>query len=784
MRRIQFRALSLACAFVLGHAVVNCSADPDAATADGTRMGEAGVDAAAAASVCLAPALQAAAWAGTAECPAPIPAARDGFDDALAVQGLTRCDLKFATATANLSGFPPASTDPHRLPDFDALHLGPLRLPSWVGESSHWLSEALEGPTPVTSSIAVASLRRGHAVEGCLALDAYSQALAPGAPSPLATALGVIVSAHGGEADADANAEATSQVPIDLQRALVPVIAALDHAATAVVAARGKKGLQWLSNASEIMLAGAAVDDAKVASLAAVDVDAMADAAALLSLAIEQAKLSSFASASFPPVVVGTPIGKIVVRATADDTYDAASMGDSVALLVDLGGNDAYEIAAGAANLSRPVSVVVDGGGNDRYGYKVVASALDTAGRLPSDAAGRKGGRTASRVGRQGSGVLGIGMLFDLGDGADKYKSLALSQGAAVLGVGVLYDEGGDDDYRAEVASQGAATWGLGLFIDRRGNDAYRSYTYSQGFGYVQGVAIAADGAGDDFWFVNPGDPNVKADPELPNVGGDPLYQSAQLPCTDPAKTDCGNNSMSQGVGQGRRADSYPDETYMGGGHGLLLDVSGNDRYIASVFAQGAGYYRGIGALVDRAGDDVFEGLWYVQGSSAHLAIGILVDESGNDRYNPTLPIRATSIGVANDFSSALSIDLAGDDVYVAPGLSLGSGYAQAISVLLNVGGNDSYTPAGYPTLGGATISGQFSVAAPRAKVPTIGVFADLGGVDVYAVPKQSDFSLAAGNDATWTYSEIMAQQGSDAGVPPSEKGAGLDQNAATGALP
>ena len=785
MRRIPFRAVTLVCAVILGHAVVHCGAD-DAVTAP-SGVPEAGVDAGGPVSVCLGPALKSAPWAGTDECPAPVPAAKDGFDDALAVQGLTRCDLKFG-ATANLSGFPPASTDSYRLPDYDALHLGPLRLPSWARESTTWLSEALDGPTPATQSIAVASLRRGHAIAGCLPLEPYAEALAPSATTPLATALGVLVVAHGRDFDADATTEATSQVPIDLQRALVPVIAALDHAATAVVTARGttdSKKLTWLSNAGDIMHASAALDADKDASLKRVDVDAMADAAALLSLAIERAKLSSFASAQFPAVVLGTPIGKIVLRATADDTYDAASMGDGVALLVDLGGNDVYEIAAGAANLGRPVSVVVDAGGNDRYGYKVVANKLDTPGRLPSDAAGRNSaGRSASRVGRQGSGVLGIGMLFDLGDGADKYKSLALSQGAAVLGVGVLYDEGGDDDYRAEVASQGAATWGLGLSIDRRGNDTYRSYSFSQGFGYVRGVAIAADGAGDDLWFVNPGDPNVKADPELPNVGGDPIYPSAQLPCEDPARTDCGNNSMSQGVGEGRRADSFPDETYMGGGHGFLLDVAGNDRYIASVFAQGAGYYRGIGALVDRAGDDVYEGLWYVQGSSAHLALGVLVDESGNDHYNPTFPVRATSIGVANDFSAAIAIDLAGDDVYVAPGLSLGSGYAQAISVLLNVGGSDSYKPAGYPTLGGATISGQFTPSSPRAKVPTIGVFAELGGVDVYTLPSQSGFVLAAGNDTTWKYSEVMSQQGADGGVPPSEKGGGLDKNEAMGALP
>src|SRR5207248_634461 len=114
--------------------------------------------------------------------------------------------------------------------------------------------------------------------------------------------------------------------------------------------------------------------------------------------------------------------------------------------------------------------------------------------------------------------------------------------------------------------------------IDRGGKDAYRAYSLSQGFGYSRGMGALVDGAGDDLYWVDPGDPNVKADPERPGVGGDPLYASAQLP-------NNGNNSMSQGCGFGRRADGLPDGIFLGGGHGMLYDRRGNDRYFASVFA-------------------------------------------------------------------------------------------------------------------------------------------------------------------------------------------------------
>jgi hypothetical protein len=92
---------------------------------------------------------------------------------------------------------------------------------------------------------------------------------------------------------------------------------------------------------------------------------------------------------------------------------------------------------AGGASLNQGVAVAIDLGGDDTYGYDTVTADGDVGHRLPSDGEGRVNGQTRSRVPRQGSAVLGIGMLFDLGSGKDHRSSLALSQGSAVLGVGV-----------------------------------------------------------------------------------------------------------------------------------------------------------------------------------------------------------------------------------------------------------------------------------------------------------------------------------------------------------
>lgn len=723
---------------------------------------------------------KAAAFAGDARCPAPLPAGRDAIDAALMTAGLSRCDVKIGQA--DLSGFPSAGDEPQRLPDYDALHLGPLRLPGWARESARWLAEGLDGDAPVTRALAVASLRRGHALSGCLDLADYAPSLADKAP--LASALSLLIQAHGGAADAGALADALKPVPVQTQQALVPLVGALDRAAAAVRKARGTEDEQVLdflgTGPERLFLTNLALTDLKVEQIGKVKIAAMADAAAFLAEAVRKARLPSQPAAAFAPIALDTPLGKVVLSGSGDDHYAAADYPDGVALLVDLGGNDTYEIPAGAATRDLPVSVLVDVAGQDQYRYAEHADPADQAPRLPSDGSGRLGGagrgRTNSRTGRQGSGLLGIGLLFDLGQGADRYRSLALSQGSAVLGVGVLYDEGGDDDYRAEVASQGAAAFGIGLLIDKGGRDAYRSYSFSQGFGYTGGVGALVDGGGDDLYFVDPGDPTVKADPERLDVGGDPLYASAQLP-------DSGNNSMSQGCGFGRRADGIPDHVFLPGGHGLLYDRGGNDRYLASVFAQGSGYYRGIGVLYDGAGDDVYEGLWYVQGAAAHVSIGVLLDEKGSDRYNPTFPIRATSIGTSNDFSVGLHADLGGDDQYKAPGLSLGSGYAQGLGILINAGGNDSYTAAGYPALGGATISGEFPFTIPRAGALTLGLFVDAGGSDSYAVPDVKDHALGAGNDKSWSFAEIKHAHPMDK-VPDSEKSAGLDDGSGSAVLP
>jgi len=175
----------------------------------------------------------------------------------------------------------------------------------------------------------------------------------------------------------------------------------------------------------------------------------------------------------------------------------------------------------------------------------------------------------------------------------------------------------------------------------------------------------------------------------LPDLGGDPLYPSPQAP-------GHANTSMSQGFGLGKRPSPSSDLS-ASGGLGVLRDRgAGDDVYIASVFAQGSGYWFGTGMLQDGGGDDIYDGFWYVQGAAAHMAMAWFADEGGNDRYNQTLTPKATSIGVGHDLGVAMHLELGGHDAYRGAGLTFGAGSDQGMGIFINIGGDDVYDGPGH----------------------------------------------------------------------------------------
>jgi len=175
----------------------------------------------------------------------------------------------------------------------------------------------------------------------------------------------------------------------------------------------------------------------------------------------------------------------------------------------------------------------------------------------------------------------------------------------------------------------------------------------------------------------------------------------------------------------------------------------------------------GIGMLLEGDGDDTYEGLWYVQGANAHTSVAYFDDKAGNDKYDPTFPIRATSIGVGHDYSVALHYDEGGDDQYHGPGLSLGSGNDNGIGFMLVAGGNDTFKADAVNSLGSANCGDLQGTS--RAKLQTLGVFVKASGTATYAVG-----GIDAGGypGSNWSYAPE-----NDAGAGLTyEKSAGLDR--------
>lgn len=688
-----------------------------------------------------------APFPGTDDCPAAKPGAADTLDEALAMGSIDRCQVRFVPEDVELSTWPSEVLfDKHRLPDFTPLHRGPLRLPGYARETRAFLDAALASTRPVSETIAALSTRRGHVIsDACVDLSAFEPAAED--TTPLATAL-LLLDAHFGQpGDEPALRAAAAAVPIALQKKLARVIGAIDHAASEVRAALGVTSpadLLYLARSHALYLPTTftwSTSAASLAKLEGADVNRIVTASALLSRAIEAADFGSLPDATFAPFEALTPLGAVVVHDSSADTYKKGSKADRSMLLFDLGGDDTYEVQMAASDEKHPVSIAIDVRGQDSYGYKVIADSAD-ADLLPSDGGGRYhnpdpptegyGPITLSRTPRQGAGLAGIGMLYDLGTEGDHYRSLAVSQGFAAVGVGVLYDAGGDDVYEAEVGAQGAAMFGVAALIDRGGDDTYSSFCMSQAFGGAQGAGALVDAAGNDVYTVDIGDPAL---------GGHPLYFSPQLPGT-------GNSSMSQGAAQGRRPQDDNDIAYMAGGLGVLYDVKGSDRYTGSVFAQGVGYWQGIGLLIEGGGNDAYDALWYIQGSTAHFALSMFWDAGGDDAYNLNAHPAATSIGVGHDFSASIHLDEGGNDHYVAPGLSLGSGNINGIGCLLNLGGDDVFEPSGDPTLGAGNYSSEAPFGIARQAAPTIGIFVHTGGKGTYTVGGV-DRPLA---NTTWSY--------------------------------
>ena len=663
-----------------------------------------------------------------------------------------RCNLFFSAATLDAFGAY-VTRDRFRLPVFDRVHRDWLAGARWarsMGPSIDAVGATLSGALR-----AAAGLRLSGEVD---ALAAPSPTLTAPGEQPLVDALERWAVRDGATFDRAPAVADAADVPLALQQAVARVLRA------ALTAAEARdRGLERFPSPEErthlfkilpflVLPTNRADERANFADpedLAVMlgEVRLPARESVDLAATIESIDWLPFVGSTGVSFTADTPAGQIVIRDGAAHRYTATEFRRTL-LLLDLGGDDTYEAQVGAnVDPAQPVSIAIDLAGDDTYGYLEVPGSLDTPETLASDADGRvraggSVGASMSRTARQGAGRLGVGLLYDLGAGNDRYRALRMAQGFGALGVGGLFDDGGDDRYAIEAGGQGAAIVGIGVMLDGGGRDRYTAWSYAQGFGYVQGVGLLHDRAGDD------------------------VYESRVTPVIFPsAQSRMSNSSFTQGAGFGRRGDSAPDRTNMAGGIGVLRDRAGADRYTAGVFAQGTGYWSGMGLLLDGAGDDHYDARWYVQGAAAHFAFGALVDGGGSDVHNQDSARENMTGGAGHDFSLGILLGLGdGMDTYHVPNLALGAGNANGAGLFADEGGDDIYDAAAVLSLGNAALE---SLTDPgRFARPTVGIFLDRGGADTY---RQAGATMVLPtNDRVWTqriHPEASSERGFGADV-------------------
>lgn len=383
---------------------------------------------------------------------------------------------------------------------------------------------------------------------------------------------------------------------------------------------------------------------------------------------------------------------------------------EAAALLTAHARGDAAPVASFAWSWDTPLGrVVVSGGGDDVHDGARTLLLLDAGGDDRY-----AGGASTAR------GALPVSVLIDVA-GDDRYETQGdLAFGAGVLGVAALADLAGDDVYRARSGALGCGVLGVGLLLDAQGDDRYEVRDHGQGAG-TAGLGLLLDRDGrDEYVCLQRAQAfgQARGGGLLVDLAGDDRYVATDDLVIAPApQTRKHNTSLAQGCGFGRRA--HPgDGRSLAGGLGLLVDAQGDDAYRCGVFGQGTAYWYALGFLIDLAGDDRYHGAYYAQAAAAHYAVAGLVDAAGDDRYEVSM---AQAMGQGQDLSLGVLRDRGGDDVYVCPGPAMGLAVYNGIGVLQDDGGADVYRS-------GARSLGDPGQHQSRPGVAAFGLFLDAGG--------------------------------------------------------
>lgn len=592
-----------------------------------------------------------------------------GVDTALSLLGMSRIDLAMPADLID--------RDRHRSPFHDRLFTDPISVFTWTDSMSTALStarvhEMLDAIDGLMQGVGLAALRRTfHG--NIITLDDLRQRNIVAGLDSLSTPLRILVIRFVG---AFIGAHEAVESARNRQRSLGDLQNELDSLWRL---SPGEEELSlWQIYEQEgigraaVQRVSQSIDTAVVSTICSQGASLYAD---LLHLMDETSRALDILSESVSTITLSTRYGRVAIGGTGADTYTG-----EYACIIDLGGNDTYNLSA--RDRSQHTRYIVDFSGDDVY---------------------RGGDYTL------GSGAFGADVLIDKA-GNDEYQGGDYSLGSGLYGIGILHDVAGNDVYRGRTNCQGAGIVGIGMLIDGSGHDLYVCAAQAQAFGATNGAGVLADGAGNDRYI-------------------------AVSPFADVLRYDDHQVSFVQGAALGSRPA-------MSGGIGLLVDAAGNDLYSCDIYGQGTGYWYGLGALVDLAGDDRYDAYQYAQGSGVHFAVGVFHDVEGNDTYrshgvsqgcghdiatgilidergDDVYVCESLSLGSGNANAVSILVDVKGNDAYSASNIINTLGYSDMrrgygmIGLFVDVEGSDRY--------GETTRNDTVTMKS------SYGVFADLG---------------------------------------------------------
>ncbi len=326
------------------------------------------------------------------------------------------------------------------------------------------------------------------------------------------------------------------------------------------------------------------------------------------------------------------------------------------------------------------------------------------------------------------NGLLGqpLSAIIDLGGNDRYFGGDGVGPGGALFGLSVIYDVAGDDEYKVKYLGDGGAFFGISWVEDKAGEDRHDAWAFAQGAA-VCGMAVFRDGGGNDIYnlgLCGQGFAGFEGFGMLLDDSGNDRYLAGNR------EGDWNRNSgrflsLAQGFSIGIRG-------FAGGGVGALIDRGGNDTYAADVYGQGASYWYSAGFLIDCGGNDNYTVYQYGQGSGIHLSIGLLADFSGDDRYTGYI----LSQGAGHDYGVGMLFDHAGDDTYVADHHSQGRALNTSLGLLVDSAGNDGYFARQNNRAQGIGNNGD------NREYGSLALLLDLGGNDQYSCGAKNDGRL------------------------------------------